>query len=227
MNKSVFLGAAALALVAGGVSVRVAAASEAAKPAAKPELGSFGVDTAGMDKAVKPGDDFYKFVNGSWDKATAIPSDRASWGGFAVLRDLSDQRTREIIETVSKQQNAPGSVGQKVGDFYASFMDEAAIEAKGIAPIKPMLDQVAAIQNGTQLAQAFGMANRMGISTPIGMGVEQDLKDNSTYSAYLGQGGLGLPDRDYYLVDNARFAEIRTKYIAHIGNILKIGRAHV
>lgn len=222
MKKGAFLGAAALALMVGGVSVRAAAASEAAKPAARPELGTFGVDTAGMDKTTKPGDDFYKFVNGTWETATPIPSDRASWGGFAVLRDLSDQRTRDIIETVSKQQNPSGSVGQKVGDFYASFMDEAAIEAKGIAPIKPMLDQVAAIQNGAQLAQAFGMANRLGISTPIGMAVEQDLKDNSTYSAYLGQGGLGLPDRDYYLVDNPRFVEIRTKYIAHIGNLLKL-----
>lgn len=225
MRNRMITGAAVAALLTGGMSAQLyaAAGKAAAKaPAAKPQLGTFGVDTAGMDKTVKPGDDFYKFVNGGWDKGTAIPSDRASWGGFALLRDLSDQRTREIIDTVSQQTNAPGSVGQKVGDFYASYMDEAAIEAKGIAPIKPMLDQVAAIQNPAQLAIAFGMANRLGISTPIGMGVEQDLKDNSTYSAYLGQGGLGLPDRDYYLEDNARFADIRAKYIAHIGKMLAL-----
>lgn len=222
MKLRLFASVAGLALVMSGGSVHAETGGKAVAAVTKPELGSFGVDTAGMDKTVAPGDDFYKFVNGGWDKATPIPSDKASWGGFAVLRDLSDQRTRAIIETVSGQQNAPGSVGQKVGDFYASFMDEAAIEAKGIAPIKPMLDHVAAIQNSAQLALVFGMANRIGISTPIGMGVEQDLKDNSTYSAYLGQGGLGLPDRDYYLEENPRFIEIRAKYVAHIGNMLKL-----
>jgi putative endopeptidase len=222
MKMRLVLGAALLAIVAGGVSVQVSAAGKAAKPAAKPVLGTFGVDTVGMDKAVAPGNDFYKFVNGGWEAATPIPSDRASWGGFAILRDLSDQRTRAIIETVSGQQNAPGSPGQKVGDYFASFMDEAAIEAKGIDPIKPMLVHIGAIQTQTQLAEAFGIANRLGVATPIGMSVEQDLKDNSVYSAYLGQSGLGLPDRDYYLEENPRFVEIRAKYVAHIGNMLKL-----
>lgn len=225
MKKHLILGAAALALISGGMSAQLLAAPKrtaAPAKAAKPQFGTYGVDTAGMDRSVAPGDDFYKFVNGGWDKATQIPSDRSSWGGSAILRDLSDQRTRAIIESVSKQQNAQGSIGQKVGDYYASFMDEAAIEAKGIAPIKPMLDQISAIQTGAQLAEAFGFANRIGVETPIGMGVQQDLKDNNTYSAYLGQGGLGLPDRDYYLEDNPRFADIRTKYVAHIAAMLKL-----
>ena len=189
---------------------------------AKPVFGTFGVDGAGMNKAVKPGDDFYAFVNGTWNSKTEIPSDKASWGGFGILRDLSDTRTRGIIESVAAAKNEPGSSGQKVGDYFASFMDEAAIEAKGATPLAPLLAQVAAIQTPTQLAAAFAIANRVGIDTPIGMGVELDLKDNTVYSAYLGQGGLGLPDRDYYLENNPRFVEVRTKYVTHIGNMLKL-----
>jgi putative endopeptidase len=226
--KSIFWAGVGLATIAAGslaISGNAAPAKKAAPRAAtapRPTFGTFGMDTAGMDRTVTPGNDFFKFANGTWDSKTVIPSDRSSWGGFAILRDLSDQRTRAIIETVSRAQNAPGSAGQKVGDYYASFMDAAAIEAKGLEPLKPVLASIAAIQSPAQLAQAFGMANRMGISMPVGMGVEQDLKDNSVYSAYLGQGGLGLPDRDYYLGDKPSFVDIRKKYIIHIGNMLRL-----
>ncbi len=232
------LGNAALIALVSATLVAPASAKEmkkgtTAKPAmvkstaagsttAKPVFGTFGVDGAGMNKAVKPGDDFYAFVNGTWNSKTEIPSDKASWGGFGILRDLSDTRTRGIIESVAAAKNEPGSSGQKVGDYFASFMDEAAIEAKGATPLAPLLAQVAAIQTPTQLAAAFAIANRVGIDTPIGMGVELDLKDNTVYSAYLGQGGLGLPDRDYYLENNPRFVEVRTKYVTHIGNMLKL-----
>jgi putative endopeptidase len=224
MTKNLFQGVAALALIAGGISIAAIAAAprKAADPANKPKLGSFGVDLTSMDKAVKPGDDFYKYVNGAWNARTEIPADRSNWGGFNILRDLSDQRTRSIIEEVSKGKNAPGSVNQKVGDFFGSFMDEAAIEAKGMAPLQPVLSGIAAIQTPSDLSRAMAMANRLGISTPMGIGVEQDLKDNTQYSAYLGQGGLGMPDRDYYLVDNPKFVETRAKYKAHIAAMLKL-----
>jgi putative endopeptidase len=216
------IGAAALALSSVTISLQVVQAKSAVVKA-KPQMGAFGVDLAGMNKNVTPGNDFYAFVNGTWAANTQIPPDRSSWGGFSILRDLSDQRTRAIIEDVAKSKGAPGSNAQKVGDFYASFMDEAAIEAKGIKPIEPILAGIAAIQTPADLARAFGIGNRLGISMPIGMAVEQDLKDNSLYSGYLGQGGLGLPDRDYYLVDsNARFVEIRGKYIAHIAKMLTL-----
>lgn len=189
---------------------------------AKPVYGNFGVDTAGMNKAVKPGDDFYQFTNGTWAAKTEIPADRSSWGGFAILRDLSDTRTRAIIEGVAAAKNVPGSSGQKVGDYFASFMDDAAIEAKGAAPLAPLLLQVSAIQTPSQLAAAFAIANRLGISMPIGMEVQLDLKDNTIYAPYLGQGGIGLPDRDYYLEDSPRFIEVRKKYVTHIANMLKL-----
>ncbi|HMT44269.1 MAG TPA: M13-type metalloendopeptidase [Chakrabartia sp.] len=211
-----------MALASLGATAAVDAAPKASKSAAaKPQFGSFGVDLSGMDTKTAPGDDFYRFVNGAWADRTLIPDDRSSWGGFMILRDLSDQRTRAIIEDVSKKKNKPGSAAQKVGDYFASFMDEAAIEKLGITPLRPALDAIAAIRTPADLAKALGQANREMIDTPVGIGVEQDLKDNSIYSVYVGQGGLGLPDRDYYLVEgNPRFAEARTKYKAHIATML-------
>jgi putative endopeptidase len=225
MNKYLLAGVAALAMVSFGASAVVQAASRPAKSAkaTAPTYGSFGVDLSGMDAKVTPGDDFYRFVNGAWADKTLIPEDRSSWGGFMILRDLSDQRTRAIIEEVSKKKNKPGSAAQKVGDYFASFMDEAAIERQGLAPVRPYLDSIAAMKTRGDLAVELGKANRLMIDMPLGIGVEQDLKDNSVYSAYIGQGGLGLPDRDYYLVnDNPRFVEARTQYKTHIAAMLKL-----
>ncbi|WP_375426786.1 M13 family metallopeptidase [uncultured Sphingomonas sp.] len=198
------------------------AASQAAPAPGKPQLGPFGVDLTAMDRTVAPGDDFYKYVNGQWMARTEIPADRASWGGFGILRDLSDQRTRALIEDVARQPNAPGSVGEKVGVAYASFMDEAAIEAKGVAPLKPYLAKIDTIATPADLATAFATATRRGIDVPIGAGVQQDLKDNTVYTVYSGQGGLGLPDRDYYLADTPKFVEVRTKYVPHIAAMLRL-----
>ena len=226
MTKTFLLGAAALAMTA-ALAQTASAQSAHAKPAAaasekgKPQLGDFGFDAAGMDRTVSPGDDFYKYANGGWDKATAIPEDRSSWGGFAVLRDLSDQRTRAVIQESAAAKAEPGSATQKVGDYYASFMDEAAIEAKGIAPLKPRLAAIAAAKSKSDIARIFGEDQRLGMDLPIGVGVQQDLKNNTVYSAYVGQGGLGLPDRDYYLVDtNPKFADARAKYQAYIAQTL-------
>ena len=217
-------------LVAGSMILAtpvLAAAPEkapAASAKAGPTYGSFGVDTPGMDKTVKPGDDFGQYVNGVYLKNLEIPADRASFGMFDRLRDLSQERTRGIVEAAAKAKGArKGTEEQKVGDFYASFMDEAAIEAKGLAPLKPQLDAIAAIADRTQLAKVMGTASRIGINTPVGTGPEQDLKDPSIYSVYVGQGGLGLPDRDYYLdTKNPKFAEIRAKYQTHIAAMLRL-----
>ncbi|NBR32533.1 MAG: M13 family peptidase [Sphingomonadaceae bacterium] len=175
-----------------------------------------------MDLSVKPGDDFYKFVNGQWDAKTEIPADRSSWGGFAVLRDLSDQRTRAIIEDSAKQNAPAGTVAQKVGDFYASFMDEAAIEARGMDPVKPMLAKIDGLTSRDDLARALAENVKLGLGSPVEIGVELDLKDNSKYGVYVGQGGLGMPNRDYYLVDNDRFKATRVKYKTYIAETLKL-----
>ena len=199
-----------------------ARATDAAVAAGQPKLGSFGVATDNMDKSVKPGDDFYKYVNGKWQERTEIPADKASWGGFGILRDLSDQRTRTLIEQTAAKQNTPGSVEDKIGTTYASFMDQAAIEAAGAKPLAPYLAKVAAVKTPADLARAFADDTKRGIDVPIGLGVQQDLKDNTVYAVYAGQGGLGLPDRDYYLVDNPKFAEARTKYQQHIATMLRL-----
>ena len=166
MRKFALLAATALSLAATATATAAAAAADtAAVPAAaKPAYGDFGVDTAGMNRAVKPGDDFAEFVNGTYQKNLVIPADRSIYGMFNKLRDLSQERTRGIVEAAAANTGAPaGSDAAKVGDYYASFMDAAAIDAKGAAPVKPQLDAVAAIASKAQLAAAFGVANRLGI----------------------------------------------------------------
>jgi putative endopeptidase len=215
------LGLAALAAPAWSADQDKAAAAPAA--AGKPQFGAWGFDVAGMDRSVKPGDSFFDFANGTWAKTTEIPADKPVWGGFIELDDLSTKRTRTIIEEAARTKGAAGSNQQKVGDFYAAFMDEAAIEAKGTAPLKPFLDRVAAIRTRTDLARSFGELGQLGVSAPVGVSIEQDLKNNIVYAAYVGQGGLGLPDRDYYLDDsNAKFVEARAKYKAHIATMLRL-----
>ncbi|QAY78838.1 M13 family metallopeptidase [Sphingosinicella sp. BN140058] len=221
MIKHMMLSGAALFALAGAAVP--AAAQQAAAARGAPELGAWGFDLTGMDKSVNPGDSFYDYANGNWNRTTEIPADRSSWGGFGVLRDLSDQRTRDIVEAAAKTNAPAGSVQRKVGDLYASFMDEAAIEKAGLTPLKPFFAKIDAIATPSDLARAFGEANRMGISTPFSAGVEQDLKDNSQYGVYLGQGGLGLPDRDYYLDDtNPKFVETRAKYQTHVATMFRL-----
>nr|WP_310523148.1 M13 family metallopeptidase [Polymorphobacter sp.] len=218
MSRSVLLRASALAIMALTVPFAAAAAGEA-----KPELGSFGFDVAGMERSVTPGNDWVRFANGGYTDKLEIPADKSNYGMFTKLRDLSQERTRAIIETAAKKSGAPGSEAQKVGDFYASFMDEAGIEAKGLAPVKPMLDGIAAIGDRAALAMKMGELSRDGIDMPIGASVFGDLKNPDVLSAYVGQGGLGLPDRDYYLDDkNPKFVEARGKYVEHIGKMLTL-----
>ena len=193
----------------------------AAPLAAAPQYGSYGYDAAGMDAKIKPGDDFFAFANGTWDRTTAIPADRAGYGVGYVLDDLSRTRTREIIEAAAVNPGASDNA-MRVGTYYTTYMDEAAIEAKGIGPIKPALDRIAAIASRDDLARALGAGQRAGIPGPFRVGVEQDPKNPERYIVGMGQSGLGLPDRDYYLVDNPKFVETRAKYIDHIAAMLTL-----
>ncbi len=223
MSRSFLLHASALAIAAFALPFGTAIAADVAAVPAKPELGDFGFDIAGMDRSVTPGNDWVKFVNGSYIDKLAIPADRSNYGMFTKLRDLSQERTRTIVEAAAATEAAAGSEAQKVGDFYASYLDEAAIEAKGLAPLAPRLAAIAAITDAAGLARAFGEAMRTGLDTPIGVSVQSDLKNPDVMAVYVGQGGLGLPDRDYYLDQkNPRFAEVRTKYVAHIERMLTL-----
>ena len=217
MSRSRFLHASALALLA------FAAPVMAADAGAKPEMGSFGFDIAGMDRSVTPGTDWVRFTNGGYTDKLEIPADRTSYGMFTKLRDLSQERTRSIIEATAKKGGPAGSNAQKVGDYYASYMDDAGIEAKGLAPVKPMLDGIAAISDRAALAAKMGELSRDGVDMPIGASVFGDLKNPDVLAAYVGQGGLGLPDRDYYLDDkNPKFVEARGKYVQHIAKMLTL-----
>lgn len=210
-------------------------AAEAPPPPApkpKPQYGSFGVDLSNIDKAAAPGDDFFQWANGAWVQRTEIPADRSSLSSFAIIAETAAQRTRAIIEDPGNRTAAEGSEARKIGDFYASFMDEAAIEAAGAAPLKPELDAIAAIKTRSDLSRVLGGTVRADVDalnatnyyTPniLGLWVAEDLNDTSIYRAYLMQGGLIMPDREYYLGDSPRFAELRTKYKAHIATMFKL-----
>ena len=192
-----------------------------------------GIDLAGVDKSVSPGDDFYEYVNGGWMKAAPIPADKPSYGLFAILADETRKRTQELIQEAGGSASASaGPEMQKIGDFYSSFMDEATIESKGISPLKRQLDSIAAIQDRHALARAIGGTlradvdplNSTNFQTPnlFGAWVTQGLTDPAHSVPYLLQGGLGMPDRDYYISDRPQMAELRKQYQSHIAEMLKL-----
>ncbi|HEX8445192.1 MAG TPA: M13 family metallopeptidase [Sphingomonas sp.] len=210
--KIALLGAPALAAIATVTYALQPATPPAAvtAPSGAPQIGTYGFDTGGMDRSVAPGDNFDSFANGVWKKTHPIPADRSSYGMFTALDDLSTQRSREILEAAAKM---PGS---KMGDLYASFIDEAAVNAKGIAPLKPTLAGIAAVKSKQALAAKMGELARVGVASPFRIGVGQDDRDPETYIVSLSQSGLGLPDRDYYLKSDAKLAEARTAYVAYL-----------
>jgi len=193
-----------------------AEAPPAPAPAPKPELGTFGFDTAGMDRSVQPGDNFYMFSNGTWARNTPIPADKSNYGMFTRLDDLSKERTRVIIEEAAKD---PGS---KIGNAYNSYLDTAAIEAKGLAPILQWLGEIKDLSNRSGYAALAAKAGRYGIGIPFGLYVGQDDKSPDRYVTQMFQSGIGMPDRDYYLLQDERMKGVRAKYLEHLTNVLTL-----
>nr|WP_294846195.1 M13 family metallopeptidase [uncultured Sphingomonas sp.] len=193
------------------------AETPAPAPAApKPTFGTYGFDTAGMDTAVQPGDNFYQYANGTWAKNTVIPADKSNYGMFTALDDLSKERTRTIIEDMAKD---PAS---KIGIAYNGYLDTAAIDAKGLTPFEPWLGKVRGLKNKADLADLYGRGDRIGISSPFGFYIGQDDKNPDRYVTGLYQAGLGMPDRDYYLSGDPKIAEVRGKYLQHLTNVLSL-----
>jgi predicted metalloendopeptidase len=188
--------------------------------AAKPVIGAWGFDTASMDTTVRPGDDFFKYVNGTWIKTNKIPDDKARYGSFDALGDKSEADVRATVEENAKLTHEPGSTGQKVADFYNSFLDTAAIEAKGLDAARADLDAIAGLKTAADVAALMALPGLPG--GPIGMGIGLDAKNPDAYVVDIGQDGLGLPDRDYYLRKDKQFADIRAAYKAHIEAMLKL-----
>jgi endothelin-converting enzyme/putative endopeptidase len=191
-----------------------------------------GIVAANIDRSVKPGDDFYLYANGEWIKRAQIPADRAGVDVWTKLEDLSNKRTSDLIAEMAKSNAPAGSKERKVADLYNSYMDEAAIEAKGIAPLKPRLDAIAAIRDKKALARALGETlradvdalNNTNFHTPnlFGLWVAPSFNDSDHYTAYLMQGGLQLPDREYYLSDSDQMKKTREAYLAHVSTMLKL-----
>jgi putative endopeptidase len=198
--------------------VEVPPAAVVAAPEARPapQYGAFGFDAAGMDTTVAPGDNFYQYANGTWAKNTPIPPDKSNYGMFSVLDDLSRDRTRGLIEDQAKDPNS------RIGAAYASFMDEAAVEAKGLAPFEPWLGEVRGLRSKSALAALYAKAKKLGIGTPFGSNVGQDDKAPDQYIFGLRQSGLGMPDRDYYLSSDPKLAETKAKYQQHLTTMLSL-----
>ena len=198
-------------------------------PATSPPGGASAIDRAGMDPTIAPGNDFYGYANGGWLKSHDIPPDRAAYGTATLLDELTNKRNAELIAGAARDA-APGSDARKIGDYYDSYLDEAAIAARGLAPLSPALEHIAAIGDAHALARALGATLRADVDVLnntnydtqnlFGLWVAQDLDDPTRYSAFVLQGGLGLPDRDYYLDPSPRMVELRDRYRVHIAAML-------
>ena len=190
----------------------------AAAPAAKPVYGDWGYNPAAMDSAVKPGNDFWGFVNGRWDATTPIAPDRASAGPFVTLSDQSEKDVRAIVDSLA---NAPqrSPLGSQVGDYYGSFMDTAALDRLGATPLQPYLAEIAAVKTRDQLVSLF---IKPGFASPVDLGITADFKDPTKYVAATGQATLGLPSREYYLGTDAKMVGYRAAYRDYIQTIQQL-----
>jgi putative endopeptidase len=191
-----------------------------------------GIIVANIDRSVKPGDDFYRYANGEWIKRMEIPPDRAGIDVWSKLEDLSNKRTADLIAALAKSNAAPGLGAQKVADLYNSYMDESGIEAKGLSPLRSHLDAISAIHDKKELAHALGKTLRADVdalnntnyhtANLFGLWVAPGFSDSDHYIGYLMQGGLQLPDREYYLSDSEHMRDVRAKYETHIAAMLKL-----
>ncbi len=216
MNKTLL--ALGLALV---FAAPAAFAGDTASHAARPQLGSFGIDLGNRDLSVKPGDDFDRYANGRWFDNYQLRDYDTRFGSFNALSDQAEEQVHAIVEDLQARKDLkPGSDEQKVRDLYASYMDTAARDAAGITPLKPTLARIAGIDSIAALTAAFGRAGIDGTSTPVGGGVTLDRKNPDRYLVSIGVGGLGLPDKDYYLNAEPRFAQIRAAYLEYVATLL-------
>jgi putative endopeptidase len=179
-----------------------------------------GLDLQWVDAAIRPQDDLFGHVNGEWLRTHEIPDDRSQDGAFHALRDRAEADVREIVEESAAATHEPGSVAQKIGDLYTSFMDVDRIEAAGVEPLRPLLDETAAARDRATLAGVLGRRQREGRSSLFGAFVSTDARDSTRYLVHLSQSGLGLPDESYYRED--AHAETRTAYVAHLARLAEL-----
>ena len=183
---------------------------------------SSGVEQQYFDKKIKPQQDFYQYVNGHWLKNVEIPSDMANWGAFTILRENSTSQLHNIVEELAQTKPAYGSNEQKVGSLYAAYMDTATLNAKGITPLQPDLAKITAVKNKKDLTVLMAEYAKTGVNSPFDFGVMQDLKQSDQMAVMMGQSGLGLPDRDYYLKDDEKLKTAREAYVRYITTLLML-----
>jgi putative endopeptidase len=208
-----------------------ARATTAAAPAPASTAPDIGIDLSYIDKSVQPGDNFFDYTNGGWLKSAQIPADRSSIGAFYDVFQLTEKHTADLIRNAGAGNPAAGSNARKIADYYAAYMDTAAIDKAGLAPLKPELDAIDAIKTRGDLARVLGSRLRADVdpinatnfhtSNLFGLFVTKGLEEASTQIPYLLQGGLAMPSRDYYLSKDAHMAEARNKYKTYVSALLK------
>jgi putative endopeptidase len=199
-----------------------AAGAAPAAPAAD-DTSAHGFNLANLDRSVAPCDDFYLFSAGGWMKNNPIPADRSNWNSFSVLNAANEDALHKILEESAKDKSAaPGSNRQKIGDFYASCMDESQIETAGAKPLEPEFERIAAVKDVPSLQAEIAHLQRTGVGAVFEFGSLQDFKDSKQVVFAAGQGGLGMPDRQYYLDDDDRSKTLRAGYIQHVTNMFKL-----
>ena len=209
--KKIVTGAAALILLAG------CGQQTATEEAAKATSGlTAGIDSEWIDETVRPGDDFFAHVNGRWLEQFEIPSDKSNYGTFTKLSDAAEEDVKAIIDMSATGDFARGTDEQKVGDLYKSYLDMETRNARGVEPLQPELDRVAAISDYDELSAYFAEATKRGYGMPFGLAQFPDMKNPGFYGVYAFQGGLGLPDREYYFNQDEKSASLREQYVAHI-----------
>ena len=205
-----------VALACGAVAAQAATIADTSTPVIQ------GLDRSSFDPSVRPQDDLFRAVNGLWLKNTEIPADKSRYGSFDLLIDQSDARVRALIDELARGQHAAGSNAQKIADYYRSHLDTEAIERAGLAPIQPLLKEISAIKDRTALAQWLGRSQLFAAS-PVRVGVTAEAKNPKMNGVRMGQSGLGLPDRDYYLLkDDVRMAKAREAYRVYLGQLAGI-----
>ncbi|HAM37066.1 MAG TPA: peptidase M13 [Elusimicrobia bacterium] len=187
----------------------------------KKQLG-LGVDISAMDKTVRPQDDFFRYVNGTWLKNFKMPADKSRFGVFDQLIEAADIAVRGIIEEVSAEEHAPGTDQQRIADFYKSFLNTDAVEAIGLQSVDADLRKIERIKAKEELTGLFAQALSDGIDTPVGLYVDQDAKNPSAYITGIQQSGLGLPDREYYFKDDEATEKIRAKYLEYVTTLFSL-----
>jgi putative endopeptidase len=207
------------------VALPIAAALVHAQPPAPTPPGApasaSGLELQFMDRGADPCVDFYAYACGGWTKNQPIPADRSAWGRGQELQERNDITLRRILEDAGRNASADAET-KKIGDYYATCMDEKAIDAKGAAPLDPALKKIAALTAARDLPALLADLHAMGVDAFFGFGAEADFKESNMVRAIVGQGGLGLPDRDYYIKDDPKSVEIRKQYVEHVGKMMRL-----